>query len=139
MLELLMSDCTPASQIKASLDNEIQLSLRPAVFQKLVRIGTLFTEGEKPAQYYKNKMLRKLRKSKHQGQVKMVNYLGAQQGVAAIIEPSKLYFWPENQPENLQIFDLLGCEENGMNTTGLDMILTNRKQKRVEMRFFNHH
>ena len=60
--------------------------------------------------------------------------------MAAIIQPSKLYFWPENQPENLQIFDLLGCEENGgMNTTGLDMILTNRKQKRVEMRFFNHH
>ena len=76
MLELLMSDCTPTIQIKASLDDEIQLSLRPAVFQKLIRIGTLFTEGEKPAHYYKNKMLNKLKKSRHNGQVKMVTYLG---------------------------------------------------------------
>lgn len=140
MLEQLLSDCTPAIQIKASLDDEIQLSLRPAVFQKLVRIGSLFTEGEKPALYYKNKMLSKLKKSQHHGQVKMVTYLGIQAGTAAIIQPSKLYFWPENQPQYMQLYDLLGCEENGgMQTNGLDMILVNQSKKRCEMRFFNHH
>lgn len=54
---------TPKIEIKAQLDDEMHFSLRPAVFQKLVKIGTLFAEGEKPEHYYKNKMLKKLKKS----------------------------------------------------------------------------
>ena len=99
MLEALMAVRSPAIEVKAQFDDEMRFSLRPAVFQKLTRIGSLFTEGKKPEYYYKNKMLEKLRKSSHQGQVKMVTRLGVKAGTAAIVAPHRLYFWPENQPE----------------------------------------
>ena len=91
-----------------------------------MRIGSLFAEGEKPQHYYKNKMLGRLKKSLHYGQVKMVTYLGVQLGTAAIIQPNRLFFWPEGQPENFQEYDLYGCAQSGgFQTTGLDMILEN--------------
>ena len=46
------------------------------VFQKLAQIGNLFKEETKPEHYYKNKMLKKLKSSKHHGQAKLVNYVG---------------------------------------------------------------
>ena len=96
MLAALMAVRSPAIEVKAQFDDEMKFSLRPAVFQKLTRIGSLFTEGRKPEYYYKNKMLEKLRKSSHQGQVKMVTRLGVKAGTAAIVAPHKLYFWPDN-------------------------------------------
>ena len=53
--------------------------------------------------------------------------------------PSKLYFWPANNPEKRMIFDLLGCEAShyGMVTTDLEMVLTNGKSKQIELRFLN--
>ena len=67
LLAALMAVRSPAIEVKAQFDDEMKFSLRPAVFQKLTRIGNLFTEGKKPEYYYKNKMLEKLRKSSHQG------------------------------------------------------------------------
>ena len=67
MLKALLEDPSAAIEVLAQLDDEIQLSLRPAVFQKLMRIGSLFAEGEKPQHYYKNKMLGRLKKSLHHG------------------------------------------------------------------------
>ena len=92
----------------------MKFSLRPVVFQKLTRIGTLFAEEKKPEKHFKDKMLKKLRNSLYHGQVKLITYLGAQNGTAAILLPNKLLFWPENQPEKRNTFDLLGCENHGL-------------------------
>ena len=113
--------------------------MRPAVFQKLVKIGVLFVEPTKPQIYYKNKMLKKLKKSSYSGPVKLVSFI-AVSGTAAIVNSNKLYFWPENQPENFQIFDLYGCQAGGgMAMTSLDMTLVNSAKKKCQLRFFNHH
>ena len=70
------------------------------MFQKLVKIGDLFAEGQKPEHYYKTKMLKKLKKAKYHGPVRMVTFIGVQVGVAAIVAPKHLYFWPDGQPAN---------------------------------------
>jgi len=100
MLEKLKADTSPDVQVKAQFDDEMQFKLRPAVFQKLCKIGTLFLEGKKPLLHYKKKMLKKLERSSFHGQVKMVTTFGVQQGTAALIAPRKIYFWPENAPEH---------------------------------------
>ena len=116
----------------------MRFSLRPAVFQKLVKIGTLFTEGKKPEQYYKSKMLKRLKKSKYHGPVRLVG-IRLQAGTAAIVSPRSLHFWPENQAENEQIFDLSGCElAGGINSSGLNMVLVNSSKRRFEVCFSNH-
>ena len=101
-----------------------------------MRIGSLFSEGQKTEHYYKNKMLKKLKTSKFHGPVKMVNKVRAMQGTAAIIAPYRLFFWPENQADQVQEFDLTGCEAaGGIQAQGLDMILTNEAKQRWELRF----
>ena len=72
MLAALQADPSPAIQVRAGFENEMKFSLRPVIFQKLTKIGTLFTEDKKPEEYFKNKMLKKLKKSKYHGQVKLV-------------------------------------------------------------------
>ena len=71
-----MADSSPAIQVRAGFQNEMKLSLRPAIFQKLAKIGTLFAEEKKPEEYFKNKMLGKLKKSMYHGQIKLVSYIG---------------------------------------------------------------
>ena len=83
-------------------------------------------------------MVKKLQKAEYKGQLRMVTYLGVQHGTAAIIQPRSLYFWPENQPENMLVYDLSGCEEQGgLDRNGFDLILTNSSKKKVELRLFN--
>ena len=76
MLADLLADQSPAIQVRAGFQNEMKFALRPNIFQKLTKIGTLFTEEKKPEEYFKNKMLKKLKKSKYHGQVKLVSYIG---------------------------------------------------------------
>ena len=76
MLEVWLADQGAATQVSAEFDDEMMLVLRPAVFQKLTKIGTLLSEEAKPENHFKAKMLKKLTKSKHHGQVKLVTYLG---------------------------------------------------------------
>ena len=68
----------------------------------------------------------------------MVSYLGDTFGTAAIIEPYKLFFWPENMPEGEIKYDLSGCENGGLQSNGLDMILTNDSGRTCELRFDTH-
>lgn len=77
----------------------MKFCLRPAVFQKLTQIGTLFSEPPKKEHYYKNKMLKKLKIATFSGPIRVVGILGGFiSGTAAIIAPRNIYFWPENQP-----------------------------------------
>lgn len=76
MLATLLADPTPAIQVQAGFEDDMKFSLRPVVFQKLTNIGSLFTEEKKPESYFKDKMLKKLKKSVYHGQVKLVTYIG---------------------------------------------------------------
>ena len=67
MQQALRADKSPAIQVQAQFDDEMKLSLRPAVFQKLTKIGGLFAQEKRPEDYYKNRMLKKLNKSLHHG------------------------------------------------------------------------
>jgi len=54
-----------------------------------------------------------------------------------LIGPSKLYFWPENAPENKQIFDLFGIEKTGWTVNNLNIFITNSLNKTIELRLEN--
>ena len=71
MLAALQADPSPAIQVRAGFENEMKFSLRPVVFQKLTKIGTLFTEDKKPEEYFKNKMLKKLSNSASSSMAKL--------------------------------------------------------------------
>ena len=87
-------------------------------------------EPTKPQIYYKNKMLKKLKKCDYSGAVKLVSFITVP-GTAAIIGSNKLYFWPDNHPEHRQVFDLFGCQVGGgMSMTGLEMTLVNEQKKK---------
>lgn len=116
----------------------MNLSLRPAVFQKLCQIGTLFQEEKKSEYFYKKKMLKKLSECQFYGQVKLVNQFDSVTGTAAIIGNRRLLFWPAKNIENRKDFDLYGIEKTGWETDGLGMIITNAAGNRFELRFENH-
>ena len=116
----------------------MNLSLRPAVFQKLCMIGNLFKEGKKPEMHYQKKMLKKLQTCQFHGKVKLVSKFEIKNGTAAITENRRLLFWPAKNIENRQDFDLYGIERTGWETDGLGMIITNAAGNRFELRFENH-
>ena len=81
-------------------------------------------------------MLKKLEKSWTHGRVKVVSIVGQSvPGTAALIGMSKLYFWPDNAPENKQIFDLLGIEKSYFQSDHLKITIVNSVKKTLEMRF----
>jgi len=70
--KMLADDTSPAFAIQAEFKDDMQLRLKPAVFQKLCNLGSLFSEGQKPQLYYKKKMLQKLEKAKYHGRVRII-------------------------------------------------------------------
>ena len=84
-------------------------------------------------------MLKKLDKAEYFGNVRIATALGEKLGTAALVLPDRLYFWPEDNPEGEQLFDLSGCEQaGGLMSNGLDMILTNMFKNTFEMRYNTH-
>ena len=53
MLEVWLADRGASTQVSAEFDNEMMLILRPNVFQKFTKIGSLFSEEEKPENHFK--------------------------------------------------------------------------------------
>lgn len=140
MKDALRADLSPKLEIRAKMVDEIKFSLWPVIFQKLATTVTAFTVGHKSEHYHKSKMLKKLSKSKHYGDVKLITALGQPlKGTAAIVKPSALLFWPDSKPEDLRTFDLLGCADKTDNKTGMvetpqGIRLFNNKKK-LELRF----
>ena len=103
----------------------MSLSLRPAVFQKLCQIGSLFQEEKRTEFYYKKKMLKKLSSCQFHSRVKMASKFEIVTGTAAIVDQRRLLFWPAKNVENRTDFDLFGIERTGWETDGLGMVITN--------------
>lgn len=122
---------SPSYEIIAKFDTELQLSLKPKIFIKLTKIGTLLAAAAEPEEYWIKKKQKRLDSSSFRSEVKKQNnFYQWDPGMACLVAPRWLYFFDDASVTSHYYFDLNGCSvQDGIVLEGQELTLKNRNNE----------